>query len=69
MGEYAIAKMAGEELCSILEKTKNRIIFHKPRLPKVSTDQTSSFTPTISEDPVFIMLNHLGNLRDSSKSY
>ena len=67
MGEYVIAKVAGEQLCSYLEKTKKGIIFHKPRLPKVSTDQTSSFAPTINEDPALIMLNHLRNLRDSSK--
>jgi len=66
MGEYATAKMAGEELCSFLKKTKKGIIFHKPRLPKLSTDQTSSIAPTVNDDPVFIMLKHLRNLRDSS---
>ena len=66
MGEYATAKMAGEELCPFLKKTKKGIIFHKPRLPKLSTDQTSSIAPTVNDDPVFIMLKHLRNLRDSS---
>lgn len=69
MGEYAAAKMAGEVLCAFLENTQKDIIIHKPRLPKMVTDQTATIIPADNRDPVSIILEHLRNLRDSSMCY
>jgi len=66
MGEYAAAKMAGEVLCTFLEKHNRGIAIHKPRLPRMSTDQTASILPVNSQEPVPTMLKHLRHLRDSS---
>ncbi len=59
MGEYATAKMAGEGLCRFLEKAHPGLIIHKPRLPRMATDQTVSFMPGGNRDPVPILLEHL----------
>lgn len=63
MGEYAAAKMAGEILCGFLQKTNPGIAIHKPRLPRVATDQTVSLLPVSSRDPVSVLLGHLRHLR------
>jgi hypothetical protein len=59
MGEYAVAKTAGEELCMFYEKKYNDIIIYKPRLPRMDTDQTVSLFPVDNENPVPILLEHL----------
>jgi hypothetical protein len=63
MGEYAAAKMAGEVLCDFLQKTNPGIAIHKPRLPRVATDQTASLLPVSNQDPVSVLLAHLRYLR------
>jgi hypothetical protein len=63
MGEYAAAKMAGEVLCDFLQKTTPGIAIHKPRLPRVATDQTVSLLPVSNQDPVSVLLAHLRYLR------
>lgn len=68
MGEYVAAKMAGEALCAFMEKTHQDIAIHKPRLPRMATDQTASLLPLKNEDAVSILLEHLRILRDSSIS-
>ena len=40
MGEYAAAKIAGEMLCSVLEKNNQQMTIYRPRLPRMATDQT-----------------------------
>ena len=62
MGEYAAAKMAGEVLCDFLQKTNPGLIIHKPRLPRIATDQTASLLPVDNQDPVSILLPHLREL-------
>jgi hypothetical protein len=62
MSEYAAAKIAGEELCRFLEKAYPGIILHKPRLPRMATDQTVSFVPGGNQDPVPVLLEHLRNM-------
>lgn len=64
--EYSIAKSAGEVLCTFLEKTKG-ISIYKPRLPKMSTDQTVSLMPDTSSDPVAIMLQQLKYFKNYSR--
>lgn len=63
MGEYAAAKMAGEILCDFLQKANPALIIHKPRLPRIATDQTVSLLPVNNQDPVSVLLAHLRHLR------
>jgi len=63
MGEYAAAKMAGEILCDFLQKANPGLTIHKPRLPRIATDQTVSLLPVDNQDPVSILLPHLRELR------
>ena len=66
MGEYAAAKMAGEILCEFLQKANPGIAIHKPRLPRVATDQTVSLLPVSNQDPLSVLLAHLRYLRQST---
>ena len=66
MGEYAAAKIAGEMLCTFLEKTNREMTIYKPRFPRMATDQTVSITPVINQDPAPIMIKELRSFRDSS---
>jgi hypothetical protein len=63
MGEYAAAKMAGEILCDFLQKTHPGLCIHKPRLPRVATDQTASLLPVNNQDPLAVLIAHLRHLR------
>ena len=63
MGEYAAAKMAGEIICDFLQKTHPGLAIHKPRLPRVATDQTVSLLPVSNQEPVPVLLNNLRYLR------
>jgi acyl dehydratase len=64
MGEYAAAKSAGEALCDVLQKTQPGLVVHRPRLPRLATDQTASLLPLGDRDPAPIILTHLRVLRD-----
>ncbi|MGD2268944.1 MAG: MaoC/PaaZ C-terminal domain-containing protein [Desulfobacterales bacterium] len=63
MGEYAAAKLAGEILCDFLHKANPGLFIHKPRLPRIATDQTVSLLPVRNQDPVTVLLPHLRYLR------
>lgn len=65
MGEYAAAKMAGEILCDFLQMTHPGLTIHKPRLPRIATDQTVSLLPVKNQDPVAVLLSHLRKLRQN----
>ncbi len=66
MGEYVTAKMAGETLCTFMEKTHDDIVFYKPRLQKMATDQTASIMPVKVVKPTAIMLKQLRLFKDAS---
>ncbi len=68
MGEYTAAKMAGETLCSFLEKSKKMTIY-RPRLPRMATDQTVSLMPVNNQDPVQVMIGELRYFRDNSRLF
>lgn len=51
MLEYTLAKKNGENLCNLLEKSKDNIKIYKPRLPRMKTDQTVSLSSVNNEDP------------------
>lgn len=63
LSEYAVAKMAGEEICRFLEQAHPGLHIDRPRLPRMSTDQTASFMPAEQKDPVPVLLEHLHDLR------
>jgi hypothetical protein len=63
MGEYAAAKMAGEILCDFLQKANPGLTIHKPRLPRIATDQTVSLLPVSNQDPVSVLLTKLRYFR------
>ena len=65
MGEYAAAKMAGESLCEFLQKAHSGLTIHKPRLPRIATDQTVSLLPVENQEPVPILLDNLRYLRQA----
>jgi acyl dehydratase len=69
MGEYSAAKIAGEMLCTFLEKNKKDLTIYRPRLPRMGTDQTVSLLPTDNQDPVPVMLQHLRSFRDIAISH
>jgi len=56
MGEYSVAKAAGEQMVRFLEKAKPELSVHTPRLPRISTDQTLSIVPVRNEDPSLLVL-------------
>ncbi len=55
LGEYAMAKAAGEVLCMELARTWPNLSISAPRLPRMFTDQTASVPPLPAEDPVAVM--------------
>lgn len=59
LGEYAASKAAGELLCLHLEKYYRGLVIHKPRLPRLATDQTSSIFPVYNEAPPAILLREI----------
>ena len=63
MGEYAAAKMAGEIVCNFLQKVHPGLVIHKPRLPRVATDQTVSLLPVRNQEPMSVLLDNLRYLR------
>lgn len=66
MGEFAAAKMAGEALCAFLEKNRQGVVFYRPRLPKMATDQVASIRPAKEANPASSILDHLRSFRDTS---
>ncbi len=65
MGEYAAAKMAGEVACVYLEKSIPGMKVHRPRFPRMATDQAASLMPTKVQDPASAILDSLRQLRDA----
>jgi len=57
--EYAAAKAAGEAACLGLEKAYPGLVVHKPRLPRVATDQTVSLAGREADDPAPLILDAL----------
>ena len=58
--EYAAAKAAGEEQCSLYQKNRKDVQVYMPRLPRMSTDQTQNlYAHDAAPDPVPVMLEHL----------
>ncbi len=56
MTEYAMSKMAGEILCQDINANFSNVHVIVARLPRLPTDQTFSFQPVETADPVATML-------------
>jgi MaoC like domain len=56
MTEYAMSKMAGEILCQDINANFSNVHVVIGRLPRLPTDQTFSFQPVETADPVATML-------------
>ena len=61
--EYAVAKGAGEVLCKQLSVKYPHFTFLAPRLPRMSTDQTSSIIPIKCESVLDVMRGELNNVK------
>jgi acyl dehydratase len=55
MTEYAMAKIAGEELCRDLARHDATLHFVVSRLPRIQTDQTATVPPVPAEPPLAVM--------------
>jgi hypothetical protein len=64
--EYAMAKAAGEKLCSYLEKN-SKFYFSTPRYPKFLTDQTATVFPTSTEPIAETILRSIRSLMAADK--
>lgn len=60
--EYRLAKQAGEALCTSLEALYPQIALHRPRLPRLDTDQTAQIGAPQPEDTLACMTGLLGAL-------
>jgi hypothetical protein len=56
LAEYSMAKMAGEILCSYMNRAHSRVHVITDRLPRLLTDQTATVPPVKSADPLEVML-------------
>lgn len=68
LGEYSAAKSASETYCSFVEKTHRETIIHRPRLPRMSTDQSASIMPIVNQDPVPIMIKEIRSFRERTNN-
>ncbi len=64
MMEYTAAKAAGEVVCAFLETLDEGVYVYRPRLPRLSTDQTVSLLPVHNQESAPEILNHLRSFRD-----
>ena len=55
MGEYAMAKAAGEILCEEINRAQSRLHVIASRLPRLATDQTASLISVETPDPIDIL--------------
>jgi hypothetical protein len=60
--EYRLAKQAGEALCASLEALYPQLALHRPRLPRLDTDQTAQIGAPPPEDTLACMTGLLGAL-------
>ena len=59
--EYCAAKAAGETLCDHLALETRRFAVRRPRLPRLKTDQNSSFLGPEADDPLPVLTRLLGD--------
>jgi len=62
MAEYAAAKAEGERAAASLAEEPPGLVVTTPRLPRLETDQTSTFLPMAAQDPAPALVRHLRDL-------
>jgi len=68
MAEYSMAKVAGEILCSYMNRPNGRIRVIVGRLPRLLTDQTATVPPIKSADPLETMLPMIRKVQSAPAS-
>jgi acyl dehydratase/NADP-dependent 3-hydroxy acid dehydrogenase YdfG len=63
MIEYCMAKMAGEMLCTNMNRANSRVHIIVSRLPRLLTDQTVTVLPMETEDPLKVLLPEVRNVQ------
>jgi acyl dehydratase/NADP-dependent 3-hydroxy acid dehydrogenase YdfG len=66
MIEYCMAKMAGEMLCTNMNRANGRVHIVVSRLPRLLTDQTATVLPMGTEDPLKVLLPEVRNVQSRS---
>lgn len=61
--EYALAKLAGEQICARMEKTISGLKIVVNRLPRIATRQTETFLKVKADTPEAIMLSIIRNVQ------
>ena len=70
MIEYSMAKMAGETLCTNLNRVVgNRVHIMVSRLPRLLTDQSATVLPLERADPLKVMLPLIRSVQMSSEAH
>lgn len=65
LAEYSMAKLAGELLCSTMNRGAEGVRVIVERLPRLLTDQTATVPPIHSSDPLEVMLPIIRNVQMS----
>jgi acyl dehydratase/NAD(P)-dependent dehydrogenase (short-subunit alcohol dehydrogenase family) len=63
LAEYSMAKLAGESLCSAMNRAADGIRVIVERLPRLLTDQTATVPPVRNGDPLEVMLPIIRNVQ------
>jgi hypothetical protein len=66
MLEYCMDKMAGEVLCTNMNRANGRVHIIVSRLPRLLTDQTATVLPMGTEDPLKVLLPEVRNVQSRS---
>jgi NAD(P)-dependent dehydrogenase (short-subunit alcohol dehydrogenase family) len=67
MTEYAMAKAAGERLCSDMNKFMAPLHVTAVRLPRLLTDQTAGVTPSETADPLAVLLPVIRHVQSGTR--
>jgi hypothetical protein len=65
--EYALAKLAGEQICARMEKTISGLKIVVNRLPRIATRQTETFLKVKADTPEAIMLPIIRNVQHRAR--
>jgi acyl dehydratase/NAD(P)-dependent dehydrogenase (short-subunit alcohol dehydrogenase family) len=63
LAEYSMAKLAGESLCSAMNRAAEGVRVIVERLPRLLTDQTATVPPVRNGDPLEVMLPIIRNVQ------
>ena len=64
---YQTAYEGARVICEVLQRSGPGLVVHRPRLPRLATDQTASLLPLGDPDPAPVLLFQLRQLRDVTR--